>query len=141
MDPENLTDRISALETEVGSLKERLDNLESTSNELSHDKPISIAEYKLDFTPSKHAEKALIIGRYYETHGGQRNFSIEDIKDGYRKCKWKPPANPSDTIGKAAGKQGWFMEDGTTEDGKKLWMVTETGLEHLTEQVHDDDRD
>jgi hypothetical protein len=56
-------------------------------------------------------------------------FTVDDLKDGFRKCKWKTPANMSDVVSKAAGK-GLFMEIGE-QDGKKKWMLTETGEDYV----------
>lgn len=138
MNNENLVERVESLEQELKNLKDRLNKMESSDVIQDRDKPKSLAEFKLDYSPSTNYERALVIGKYFETHGKQRNFTSQDIEEGFRKCKWKPPANPSDTIGKAAGNKGWFFEDSTTEDGNILWRVTETGEQYLSESIHDE---
>lgn len=138
MSDHELRERVTSLEREVEEIKEKLYESESSSSGLEDIKPVSLPEFKLDYSPSTFAEKALVIGRFFETQGGKDNFSIEDLKTGFKKCKWQLPANLSDSVGKAAGRKGWFMEDGKNEEGNKLWMLTETGEEHLRESIHDD---
>lgn len=123
---ENLEERVEDLERRVRELEQQ-DTKENS--EETGDKPVALAEFKQDFNPDTYADKATVVSRYLEKHERIEGFTVDDLKEGFRKCKWKRPANMSDVVSKAAGK-GLFMEIGEQE-GKKKWMLTETGEEHV----------
>lgn len=121
------------LEKRVKELENRVRKLERQGAEEIHRQsggtPVALAEFKQDFKTDTYADKATVVGRYLEKHDGMEGYTVEDLKDGFKKCKWKNPANMSDVVSKAARK-GLFMEIGE-QDGKKKWMLTETGEEHV----------
>lgn len=122
---EDLEKRVEELENRVRKLERQ--ETEKDSREPGG-KPVALAEFKQDFEPDTYADKATVVGRYLEKHEGMEGYTVENLKDGFKNCKWKRPANMSDVVSKAAGK-GLFMEIGE-QDGKKKWMLTETGEEH-----------
>ncbi|WEL19518.1 hypothetical protein SVXNc_0498 [Candidatus Nanohalococcus occultus] len=65
-----------------------------------------------------------------EKHEGKENFDTYDLSQGFKLCKWKRPANMPDIVSKAAESKELFMKDGE-KDGKKKWMLTETGEEYV----------
>lgn len=123
----DLEERVEDLERRVRKLEQRDTGANSQKRE---GKPVALPEFKQDFEPSTYADKATVVSRYLEKHEDMEGFTVDDLKDGFRKCKWKTPANMSDVVSKAAGRRGLFMEIGE-KDGKKKWMLTETGEEHV----------
>lgn len=126
MTKEELEERVKELERRVRKL-EKQDTV--TNNQESRGKAVALAEFKQNFETSTYADKATMVSRYLEKHENMEGFTVDDLKEGFRKCKWKTPANMSDIVSKAAAK-GLFMEIGE-QDGKKKWMLTETGEEHV----------
>jgi predicted lipoprotein with Yx(FWY)xxD motif len=122
---EDLEERVEELERRVRKLEQQ--DTEGNLQERGG-KPVALAEFKQNFEPNTYTDKVTVVSRYLEKHEGMEGFTVEDLKDGFRKCKWKRPANMSDVVSKAAGK-GLFMEIGE-QDGKKKWMLTENGEEH-----------
>ena len=124
----NLEKRVEELENRVKKLEQQ--SIEKGPRE-SGGKPVALAEFKQDFAPDTYADKVTVVSRYLEKHNEMEGFTVDDLKDGFRKCKWRTPANMSDIVSKAAGK-GLFMEIGE-QDGKKKWMLTETGEDYAEE--------
>lgn len=122
------------LEERVEELERRVRKLETQETKQQNsdgreDKPVALAEFKQDFETETYADKATVVSRYLEKHEDKEGFTSDDLKDAFKKCKWKRPANMSDIVSKAAGKD-LFMEIGE-QDGKKKWMLTETGEDYV----------
>lgn len=125
-----LEERIASLEERITSVEKALSLSKQSSEIRKFEKPLTISEFKLAYSPKTHDERALIIGAYLERHRDQKHFSIEDLRNGFKECKWSLPANLSDTIAKSAASKAIFMIS-ETEKGKKLWTLTETGEKYL----------
>jgi len=122
------------LEERVNDLERRVRKIEEgeVSNDAPDDVlvPVEMSEFKKNFSPETYADKATIVARYLEKHEGLESFDSDDLNQGFKLCKWKRPANMSDIVSKAAERKELFMKAGE-EDGKKEWMLTETGEEHV----------
>ncbi|MFB6144843.1 MAG: hypothetical protein ABEJ98_06030 [Candidatus Nanohaloarchaea archaeon] len=123
----DLEERIEDLERRVRKIEEEKTRKESGSGQAV---PLEMSDFKKDFDPKTYADKATIVARYLEKHEGKENFDTDDLNQGFKLCKWKRPANMSDIVSKAAGSKELFMSDGE-KDGKKKWMLTETGEKHV----------
>jgi len=121
------------LEKRVEDLERRVRKLEegevSTASKDDITVPIEMSDFKKDFNPETYADKATVVARYLEKHEGLESFDRDDLNQGFKLCKWKRPANMSDIISKAAERKELFMRAGE-QDGKKKWMLTETGEEY-----------
>jgi len=125
-------DRIDELEQRVKELEEAVFS-GSSSDTNSSMKKVSIAEFMRDYDTSNNRKKVLVIGHYLETVGDEENFSSTDIEEAYKRAKKKAPANPTDPISKNAG-DGLIREAGE-EDGQKLWVLTQTGVKKVEEEL------
>ncbi len=130
---EEIKERLSDVEDRLTALERSLDGGDTEPRE----KKLSINEFALEFDPSNHRERALVIGHYLENHDGVDSFTTKDIREGYRRIKWNPPANPSDTVSKAVS-QGQMMEVGKTEKGAKEYVLTQTG-EQMVDEMRDNE--
>jgi len=118
---EKMEKRIDNLEERITKIEERL----QSENPPTKRKPTSLPEFKLNYKPSNNKEKAVMVGYFYEKEKNMNNFTVNEIKDGFKKCKYPLPANMSDVIARAS-KDGLIMKAG--KEGKYTqWMLTETG--------------
>ena len=123
-----------ALQKRVEELEERVAELEAKFE--SGEKPTQDGDLRSlikKFGPSTHVERALVIGYHLEQHIVQENFTIDDIKSGYRTAKLKEPANMSDVLANA-GERGLMRRDGE-EEGLQLWMLTLDGEQTVEEVI------
>lgn len=123
-----------SLQEEVQNLKERVADLETRldAGEKSN-KGGDLRSLVKAFEPSTHVERALIIGYHLERHQGVENFTIKDIRNGYRDGKLKEPANMSDVLANA-GERGLLRRDGE-DDGYQMWMLTLDGEQTIEEVI------
>lgn len=130
-----MSDNIEALQERVRDLEERVANIEQRfeSGEVPEETD-DLRSFVEEVGPSTHVERAVTIGYYLEMRQGYRNFTIEDIEEGYRTCKIQKPSNPSDALANAE-KKGWVMRDGKNEQ-YQLWVLTRDG-ETYVEEVDD----
>lgn len=122
----DLEERVEDLERRVRKLEEG--EVSTDSNDVTA--PIEMSDFKKDFNPKTYADKATVVARYLEKHEELESFDRDDLNQGFKLCKWKRPANMSDIISKAAERKELFMRAGE-KDGKKKWMLTETGEEYV----------
>ena len=123
-----------ALQKRVEELEERVAELEAkfeSGEKLTQDG--DLRSLIKEFDPSTHVERALVIGYHLEQHDVQENFTIDDIKSGYRTAKLKEPANMSDVLANA-GERGLMRRDGE-EEGLQLWMLTLDGEQTVEEVI------
>jgi hypothetical protein len=123
-----------ALQKRVEELEERVAELEAKFE--SDEEPTQDGDLRSlikEFDPSTHVERALVIGYHLEQHDVQENFTIDDIKSGYRTAKLKEPANMSDVLANA-GERGLMRRDGE-EEGLQLWMLTLDGEQTVEEVI------
>lgn len=86
--------------------------------------------------PNSHPEILAVFG-YYLHNMGIGNFGIDSIRDLYRKCKMKLPANLSDTISKTI-KRGFFAEIEETMNNKQRTVkLTATGNQFVEDRLSD----
>lgn len=129
-------DRIEELEQRVEELEKAVFS-SSTPKTDSSEKKVSIAEFMRCYDTSNNRKKVLVIGHYLETIDDVDNFSSTNIEDAYNRAKKKAPANPTDPISKNAGK-GFIREVGQ-RDGQKLWVLTQTGVKRVEEELREED--
>lgn len=128
-------DRIDKLEKRVEELEEAVFS-GSPTEKGSSEKKLSIAEFMRDYDTSNNRKKVLVIGHYLETIDDVESFSSADIEDAYKRAKKKAPANPTDPISKNAG-DGFIREVGE-DNGQKLWVLTQTGVRRVEEELQED---
>lgn len=128
------SETVQDLREQVEDIEERLTALEERFE--AGDAPRKGRDLRTlvkEFEPSTHVERALVIGYHLERNEGHENFTIDEIKRGYRDAKLKEPANMSDVLG-SAGEQGLMRRDGE-ENGLQLWMLTLDGEQRVEEVV------
>ena len=86
-------------------------------------KPISIREYLIESKAKTNKEKIVVIGNYLCTHDKKEDFSMEDMRNGFRSAREALPKNISRDFGKVC-EEGWAHEAGT----KGKFYITITGL-------------
>lgn len=127
-----MSDNVGALRERVQQLEERLETIEKRFE--SGDVPRETADLRAFIEwvdPSTHIEHVVTIGYHLEIQQGHENFTVEDIKEGYRTCKIQKPANTSDVLANAE-KHSWLMRDGKDEH-YQLWMLTREGEQYVEE--------
>ncbi len=129
-----MTDGIKELISKINELEGRIEKIEYmiVNDKISiKGKPNSLSGFKLYYNLSNNFEKILMIGYFLEKEKSFEHFTMDDVEDGFKKCKYPLPANMSDFFLKASGK-GWLMKIGV-EGRKILWTLTETGERYVEE--------
>ncbi|MUV56247.1 hypothetical protein [Halogeometricum sp. CBA1124] len=126
---EALSEQVEQLTKRVSEIERRIDGKE----ELSYTG--SLRAFVESFEPESHTQRALVIAYYTEQFSERENFTIDDIKDGYRECRVKPPANMSDVLA-GMGENDWLLRDGK-QNGKQLWRLTSTAQSLVRERTTD----
>lgn len=120
-----LQDRVEQLEGRVTQIEEQFEsgNVPTES--------IGLRSFIETVDLTTHIERVVAIGYHLETQQGKGNFTIEDVEEMYRECKFQKPANMSDALANAE-KNGWLMRDGK-DDRYQLWMLTREGEQFIEE--------
>lgn len=113
---------------EIEELKERVSQLETKFEEEpnSISRSMDLSTFVQEFDPDTHPERATAIAYYFEAYEEQDTFTVKDIRDGYEKCRFKPPANMSDVLN-GSEDHGWVMrkdKDGQTN----VRQLTKSGI-------------
>lgn len=119
--------------SELEELKERVAQLEAKFEEEpdSISRSMDLSTFVQEFGPDTHPERATAIAYYLEAHEDQDTFTVKDIRNGYEKCRFKPPANMSDVLGSCED-HGWVMRK--DKDGKtNVRQLTKSGIEMVEE--------
>ena len=127
----------SELREEIEELKERVAALEEKmeDNPGSVSRSMDMSTFVQRFDPDTHPERATAIAYYLEAHEGQDRFTVKDIRDGYERCRFRPPANFSDVLS-GCEENGWVMRKG--KDGQTtVRQLTKSGID-MVEEVIDD---
>ncbi|MFQ5911316.1 MAG: hypothetical protein ACE5IJ_11455, partial [Thermoplasmata archaeon] len=92
---------------------------------------MSIGEYVNALRPRNNTETALAIAGYLFKEQNQREFTTQDIEDGFHDILRPLPGNTSQAIANSV-KQGFIMKRDKVE-GVYHYSVTQSGLERLQE--------
>lgn len=131
-----MSDEVQQLREEISELTERVDEIERRMNQEGEQTYTGdLREFVESFQPDSHTERSLAIAYYIEQFRGQENFTVDAIKDGYRECRVKSPANMSDVLG-GMEENEWLLRDGK-EERKQLWRLTATAQEEVEERIKD----
>ena len=127
-------------EAKLKSLNEKLSELESRITQLeglvteesprSTHKKLALREFVLSKKPTSAVQTALVIAFYLENYEGKDSFSMEDLREGFRRAKEPIPKNPSDMILKNA-KKAFFDQVGEKKEGGKVWALTNSGMNEV----------
>lgn len=123
------------LRQEVEELKGRVAALESKIEEDpgTITRSMDLSTFVQEFDPRNHPERATAIAYYLEAYEGEDTFTVKDIRDGYERCRFNPPANMSDVVGSTEDK-GWVMRKG--KNGQTtIRQLTKSGIEMVQEEV------
>lgn len=89
-------------------------------------KTTSIKELMLEKKPKDDVQKTLLIGYYLEKHSKMKDFTPNDLKEGFGSAKEPIPGNVSDKIAQNIRK-GHLMEMSKKDDGRRALTVTSSG--------------
>lgn len=125
---EVLQKRVQELESRVAKLEAALSGAQPP-RQPAGGKEVSLREFLNDKKPTSANDRALCIGFFLETSKGYDSFGADDIKAGFREARIQLPKNPNDIINKNIAKA--FMMDAEPKNGKKAWVLTNTGMEFV----------
>lgn len=129
------------IERRFRELEERIKKLEvnpadrPVGNADNPRKNMSIREFMLSKNPASDLQKTRTIGYFLEKYEGAGAFTKGDIVNGYRVAKEKTPNNVSDNLAKNVA-AGHMMETKEKKDGKKAWILTNTGEKSVEVGFH-----
>jgi len=128
---EQIKDRIKKHEERITKLEKKIEGKEDLKN------TNSMREFVENLQPSNHEERALAIGYYLEHVESENNFSMQDIKTGYRKCKRTPYSNMSMLAKQLREKKKWIMKENVEDDVKK-YVLTAKGEKYIEAVLEDE---
>ncbi len=118
------------LERRVKDLEARVLSLENFPVEdegvAKKNKKQSIREFLADRDLEGDTKKTLAISYFFELVENNGFFNTDDLKSSFKKAKYTIPTNINDRINMNL-KQGFIMENDEKKDGKKTWVLTDTG--------------
>ena len=128
-DIKQLNEKVSSLEKRVSALEARGSN-NPVGPVAESEKKLSIKEFILSTSPSDDVQKTLAIACYLEKYEGFTSCNVEDLKRGFQLAKEATPANMNDKVNMNI-KKGHMAEAKEKKDGKKAWIVTNSGEKFL----------
>jgi len=105
---------------------EKESSIQSQPEHPNKKKEFSVKEFILEKKPRSVYHIGLVIAYYLEKYRDFPSFNIKDIEQGFREAKEPLPKNMSDLVYKNA-KKGLMMEAKEQKEGKKGWILTNTG--------------
>ena len=120
-------------EEQFKKLEERVNNIEKkidSSPEKLNKRPKSITEFLKEKDIEGDVVKTLCIAYFIEIKNGNEGVTSGDVKDGFQKARYKAPGNIPDYLSKC-GKRGFMQEKNEKKDNKKLWTLTNTGIDYV----------
>jgi hypothetical protein len=127
------------VETEIGRIQRILDQHEKRLGLLEKqlrskprqvERTVSIREFILEKRPGTDIEKALVVGFFLERYQNTSSFNTDDLENCFLEAKEPAPNNINlAIIGNI--KKGQMMEVKEKKNGKKSWMLTNTGTSRV----------
>lgn len=92
---------------------------------------MSLAEFvRTKGNPSRNTDRAIIFSYWLHHRENVTSYNINDIRKCYSDARITPPNNLTDTMNLNQGK-GYLMHVSEKKDGKKTWVITQTGEEYV----------
>ena len=126
---EKLAGKIASLEKRVAQLEVR-SRKKGSRTDRKDSKDLSVKEFIIERRPSGDVEKTLAIGYYLEKFEGVASFNVDDIGHYFQLAKEPTPQNINDKVNMNI-KKGHMTEAKEKKNGKKAWMVTNSGEQFL----------
>ena len=130
-----MNSEVEQLRDELGRVEERVTELENRLD--GSDTPEAVEglrEFVETCRPSSHTERSLSIAYFLETYRDREQFTVDDIKEGYRECRVQVADNMSDVLGRMEN-QGWLLRDGK-EGQTQLWRLSAPGQGKIEEEMN-----
>ena len=118
-------DMFDALEKRVVALEDGSGDVAAVSPQ----RPESLAEFLRKKGVKSDPDKVVCIAYFVDVRKGAEGFTSKDIEVGFRDARHTVPTNVSDQLARCA-KRGMIQVSGK-RDGKKLWVLTNTGIEYV----------
>lgn len=136
---------MSDIESGVKSLEEKMeatDKLRERVRELEEkvegkDMVVedSMEQFVRKVKPENHQQCAIAIAYYLDVKNGVE-FTMEDINEGFKECRWNKYSNMR--MLKSCLKKEWIRKAEENSEGDTLWIVTNDGLEFVEEKIQDE---
>jgi len=88
--------------------------------------PSTVSEFLAGAAPRNHVETVVLVAYHMCRSGDPAGMTIDELVAAYAQARLKKPSNPSDTLAKAIRK-GYLIDAPQRKDGKKAWVITQTG--------------
>ena len=124
MNSEVTQEMFDALERRVVDLEEEMGGGAAVS---SPQRPESLAEFLRKKGVTSDPDKVICIAYFIDVRQGAKGFTSKDVDTGFRDARHTVPTNISDQLARCA-RRGMIQVSGK-RDGKKLWALTNTGIE------------
>jgi len=124
------------MDIELSKLKEKLEEHEDRLQKLetlfedggvNRKKKKSIKEFLISKKPKNDVQKTLVIGYYLENYENKRNFSADDILNGFKDAKEKAPPRKKIYDKLASNIDKGYIMLSNSEERKKTWELTNSG--------------
>lgn len=122
----NVEEEIIRIKERVALLESILKSSKSIPSTKATGKKQSIKEFLLSKKPKDDTQKTLLVGYYFENHGGLDSFHSKDIEKGFQDAKEKAPGNINDRVNSLI-RQGLMMKAKEKKDKKIAWTLTNSG--------------
>ena len=131
----DLEQKISSLEERVSKLEKIISEPSPTAKTTGHTKQQSIREFLSSKELDGDTKKTLVIAYFYEVNQNNGPFNTDDIKAGFSSAKFKTPTNINDRVNQNI-KLGFIMEHEEKKDGKKAWVLTDSGEKEIENNLN-----
>jgi hypothetical protein len=125
-----LIERITELERRVAQIEASSSVTERTGGGVNAAKSLSVREFILEKKPSSDVQMTLALACYLEKHKNLSPFSVDDLGSAFQAAKESAPQNINDKIYLNI-KKGHMAEAKEKKNGKKAWIVTNSGERFL----------
>ena len=88
--------------------------------------PSTVSEFLATAAPRSHVDTVVQMAYYLWRSGDTAGVTIEELLGAYAQARLKKPKNVSDVLATAIRK-GYLVEAAQKKDGKKCWLITQTG--------------
>lgn len=131
----DLEKRVSTLEEKVQLFEQLLQNKKNILDSKNGQKKQSIREFLSDKDLSNDTQRTLAIAYFFEVLEKKGSFNVDDLKKGFNSAKFKTPSNINDRVNQNL-KSGFIMEDEEKKDGKKAWVLTDSGEKEIENNLN-----
>lgn len=131
-----MTSDLEEIKAILDQHEKRISSLESAcaSKPTTLQKGVSVKEFILKKQPPNDVEKTLVVAYYLEHQKGVSPLNLSDLEALFKKAKEPVPENLNDKLNKNIAK-GYVEEAENKKDGKKAWVLTETGVRHVEDDL------